>query len=219
MGKQFLFFGKAERSILVVLALLTTSGLLLMGREQSEPPRDTAHQPLASADTIYRSPDYAGPPEHLRTQTSSPKLKLGTLVDLNTADSAYLTRVPGIGSTFARRIVRFRERLGGFYTVYQLQEVYGVDEDKFLELRRWFRIQTPPRTYRLDELNPDDLPRHPYLSYAHQRTLRRLIQRHGSIKRWSTLRRDPSFSRDDSIRLSHYFLESPHEAPPPSSPE
>lgn len=209
MKSRFLFFGKAERSILAIIAVVVTSGLLLMGREPSQSPLTDPLQGESVADTIYRNPDYAGPPEHLRQQGSSTKLKVGTRVDLNSADSTLLTQVPGIGPTFSRRIIRFRERLGGFYTVLQLQEVYGIDEDKFLELRPWFRIQTPPRTYRLEELNPDALPKHPYLSYQHQKALRRLIHRHGVVKRWSTLMREASFSRDDSIRLSHYFLETP----------
>lgn len=223
MKNRFIFFGKAERSVLVVLALLATSGLLLLGREvssgqtASQPPNPTeasnrettAANTPTNADSIHRSPNYAGPPEYLRHQSSSPKLKAGSIVDLNSADSALLVRVPGIGPAFSRRIIRLRERLGGFYTVLQLQEVYGMDEDKFLELRRWFSIQTPPRRYRLEELNADNLPKHLYLSYEHQKALRRLIHRHGTIKRWSTLMREGSFSRDDSIRLCHYFLQSP----------
>ena len=49
-----------------------------------------------------------------------------TIVDLNKADTSILKRIPGIGSTLARMIVVYRQRLGGFYDVSQLQEVPHV---------------------------------------------------------------------------------------------
>ena len=51
------------------------------------------------------------------------KLKPGQTVSLNTADTALLKRVPGIGSGFAGAIIRLRERLGGFYDTAQLLEI------------------------------------------------------------------------------------------------
>lgn len=209
MKNNFIFFGKSEVKVLIILALLTTSALLLMGRENKHGSGASATEPLrtTTTDSLYRSRDYAGPPSHLRRNKVS-KLPQGTVIDINTADSAKLCRVPGIGPAFSRRIIRLRERLGGFYTVLQLQEVYGIDEDKYLELRTWFRVQTPPKTYPLAQLRIDELPNHPYLSYEHKRALRRLISRHGVIRSWTTLMRDPTFTQDDSIRLSHYFTES-----------
>lgn len=207
MKHSFLFFGRAEVRILIVLALLIASGFLLLGAKGSKQGEDLERDKLSVAsDTIYRSADYAGPPEHLQRREIR-KFARGTIVDLNGADSATLMRVPGIGPAFARRIVRLRERLGGFYTVLQLQEVYGMDEDKFLELKPWFKIQTPHRSYYLDSLRSEMLPEHPYLNYRHKRALRRLISRQGSVRAWSSLMRDPAFSRDDSIRLSHYLIE------------
>src|SRR5690606_9841495 len=47
--------------------------------------------------------------------------------DLNTADTAQLVRVYGIGPVLSKRIVKFRERLGGFVAPEQVYEVYGLD--------------------------------------------------------------------------------------------
>ena len=58
--------------------------------------------------------------------TQTEKYAPGTLVELNTADTTILKKVPGIGSTFARRIIKYRELLGGFYDVSQLAEVYDI---------------------------------------------------------------------------------------------
>lgn len=84
---------------------------------------------------------------HVRTDTFRqlkdtipyiPKYEEGTIVDLNKADTSILKRIPGIGSTLARMIVVYRQRLGGFYDVSQLQEVPHVG----VELNKWF-VVTP----------------------------------------------------------------------------
>ncbi|MDY3090684.1 MAG: helix-hairpin-helix domain-containing protein [Porphyromonas sp.] len=212
---RLLYMGRRERIALAILSLLGMTGLFLYAISQppreSQPPRARyiAQQSQPSAklsDTTYKDKAYVGPPSYLRAGASQ-KFRERVVLDLNTVDSATLLRVPGIGQGFAKRILALREKLGGYYTVLQLQEVYGMDEDRFLALRPWFRIKTPPRRYRLDSLRVGELPRHPYLSWEQQRALNRLISRHGRLRRWSQLMREPSFTRDDSIRLSPYLVE------------
>lgn len=209
-------FGRSERIVLLVLLLIGTSLILASLLSASSSPTASLPNPNATssplargqADSLYTSPSYVGPPErsgYRGVQKFTSKQSL----DLNRVDSLTLLRVPGIGPTFARRILALRTRLGGYYTVLQLQEVYGMNEDRFLELRSWFRIATPPHRYQLSELKADSLPDHPYLSYRHKRALRRVISRHGQVVSWMTLRRMEEFSRDDSIRLSPYFVGSP----------
>jgi len=53
------------------------------------------------------------------------------LLRLNTADSIDLISLPGIGPYYARKIIQYRERLGGFATKDQLLEIYGIDKERF----------------------------------------------------------------------------------------
>src|SRR5205085_1585382 len=53
------------------------------------------------------------------------------IIDINAADTTEFISLPGIGSKLATRIVRFRERLGGFSTVDQLGETYGIPDSTF----------------------------------------------------------------------------------------
>ena len=64
------------------------------------------------------------------------KFAEGTVVDANAADTATLKRIPGIGSSLARSIVRYREKLGGFVHVQQIEEVNGVPSGA----SRWFKV-------------------------------------------------------------------------------
>lgn len=52
-------------------------------------------------------------------------------VDINLADTGTLVKLPAIGSKLAARIVLFREKLGGFYSVQQIAEVYGISDSAF----------------------------------------------------------------------------------------
>ncbi len=52
-------------------------------------------------------------------------------VELNGADTTELMRVKGIGPTFARRIVKYRRLIGGFQRVEDLQQVYGIDSERY----------------------------------------------------------------------------------------
>ncbi|MBK1440264.1 helix-hairpin-helix domain-containing protein [Parapedobacter sp. ISTM3] len=63
-------------------------------------------------------------------------------LDLNTADSLALQALPGIGPVYASRIVRFRDRLGGFHQVSQLMDVYGFDTLRFDGLKDHVFVDT-----------------------------------------------------------------------------
>ena len=156
-------------------------------------------------DTLITDEHYIGPVDKGRQVE---KFRRYVSLDLNTVDSLTLLRVPGIGPSFAHRILSLRQRLGGYYTVLQLQEVYGMNEEKFLELRPWFTIKTKPIVHRLSELRADSLPWHPYLRRETMRTLRQMVLRHGHKLSWRLLRSEGTFTRDDSIRLSPYFTDA-----------
>ena len=61
----------------------------------------------------------------------------GTKIDINEADTNALKKIPGIGSYYAGKIVRYRERLGGFVSKQQLQEIEGLPDN----VEQWFFIQ------------------------------------------------------------------------------
>ena len=55
------------------------------------------------------------------------KARLTGIIELNSADSAKMTGLKGIGPSLAVRIIRYRNRLGGFYRKEQLAEINGID--------------------------------------------------------------------------------------------
>lgn len=59
------------------------------------------------------------------------------MIDLNRADTTELKKIPGIGIGIARAIVAYRNQLGGFYDVGQLQELKWITSD----MQHWFKVE------------------------------------------------------------------------------
>ena len=186
---------RSERLFLLILSLITLSGLALYAFAPHSSP--APQQPIQATeagstsesnapegqqphrDSLIRDPHYVGPPAGATARGE--KFAHYVSLDLNRIDSLTLLRVPGIGPTYAHRILALRERLGGYYTVLQLQEVYGMDEDKFLALRPWFVIKTPPKRFALPPASVADLPPLASLPLPESRVppCAKLILRHG----------------------------------------
>ncbi len=226
--KKFFHFGLSELlvAILFTLLALVSVGLLYLFPAADAQDRSASTEEYAkleenrtletpiptpkvqrskmNSDSIIRSKDYVGPPIR-EAYKPVEKLKAGQSLDLNRADSTDLIKVPSIGPAFARRIVKYRNRLGGFYSILQLQEVYGMDRERFEEIRNYFRLQLAPSKIDLTQIHPDSIPRHPYLNYKQRAAMRRILARDGQIESWSQLLLLPDFAADDSLRLSPYF--------------
>ena len=214
-------FNKSDRVVLILLVVLILSYVLYSGVTAKGLPGmtevpDTIPPVVAKLDTVPQAPvekekntpapirtdRYPGPPpEAKRAEAYLPKLKPGATIDLNSADTTLLKRVPGIGSSFARRIVKYRDLLGGYYVVEQLQEVYGMDRERYDAIHPYFTVGTAVRPLTL---TIDSISYHPYLSWRHKRTLRRLLEEEQPLN-WSHLMATGDFTRDDSLRLAPYM--------------
>jgi len=97
-------------------------------------------------------------------QKKEDKKKL--VLELNTTDSLALLDVEGIGPVYAKRILKFRNQLGGFYSVAQLKEVYGFANELFQKVESDFKVDTT-KIIKIN-LNKEKfkvLNKHPYISY------------------------------------------------------
>ena len=66
-------------------------------------------------------------------------------IDINTADTALWRSLPGIGPVLSRRIVRYREAMGGFQEPEDLLRVYGLPEETYDELRPFLQVMKETR--------------------------------------------------------------------------
>jgi DNA uptake protein ComE-like DNA-binding protein len=85
-------------------------------------------------------------------------------VDINRADPEAFDALPGIGAAMAKRAVRFRESLGGFYAVHQFSELWGLDSAVYALLQPHLRCSGELRPLVLNRSPLDSLKAHPYLA-------------------------------------------------------
>ena len=125
----------------------------------------------------------------------------GTLVDVNSADTTELKKIPGIGSGIAGGIVRYRERLGGFHSLSQLEEVKHVTPD----LLKWFKLENDSvRKVEINKAGIDQLRSHPYLNFYQAKVIIEHRRKKGPIKSLSQLALYEEFTEKDLNRLSAY---------------
>ena len=142
-------------------------------------------------------------PAYVRDTTRYPqKLKPGQHVALNTADTALLKRVPGIGSGFARAIVRYRERLGGFYSTAQLMEIGNFPQSA---LPYFTADPSLCRKLNVNRLTLSQLRRHPYIGFYQAKTIIDHRRLHGPLRSLDDLRLYKDFPPETIERLRHYI--------------
>lgn len=112
------------------------------------------------------------------------------IVDLNTADTTLLKRLPGIGSSFAKRIVEYREKLGGYCETVQLLEVYRMDTARYNEIKDYVKIDSlfVPNKLKINSDSFKILLKHPYLEYDDVKKIVNHREQKGFITSWEQLR-------------------------------
>ncbi|MBR1932080.1 MAG: helix-hairpin-helix domain-containing protein [Prevotella sp.] len=129
------------------------------------------------------------------------KLSEGETVDLCLADTTLLRKVPGIGSYFALRIVQYGERLGGYVSIDQLDEI----DDFPMESKKFLTIGTPSvRKLNLNRLSLQELKHHPYLNYYQARDIVDFRRQQGPLKSLADLRLLRDFPPEALDRLQPY---------------
>jgi len=102
-------------------------------------------------------------------------------VDINTGDSTAFEALPGIGATLAMRIIRFREKLGGFYSVEQVKETFGLADSTFSRIRPYLQFinYSGVRQININTATMDELKAHPYIRYNLARVIINYREQHG----------------------------------------
>lgn len=128
-------------------------------------------------------------------------------MDLNRADTAMLQTISGIGSVLSKRIVNFREKLGGFVNVSQLYEVYNLDSTVIEALLEIGILDTSAQVCKLaiNELSEEELANHPYLSWKQARLIIAYRNQHGNYTSEEELIKVYLVNQSDIDRLRPYL--------------
>lgn len=112
------------------------------------------------------------------------------ILEINTADTAELVKLKGIGPVLAGRIALFRERLGGFYSVEQVGEVYGLPDSVYRHIKAHLTVRDSLlRKININEADVNTLKQHPYISVQLANVIVQYRSRHGVFSRVEELTR------------------------------
>lgn len=129
-------------------------------------------------------------------------------ISLNETDTAEWKKVPGIGSVYSARIVKYGELLGGYISINQLKEVYGIDEELFTSIAFFVRDDSIDsvscRKININELDFKEILAHPYIDYEQTKVIMNLRRQTGKIASLNQLAMLDEFTPEDIERITPY---------------
>ena len=216
MSKDHFYFNRNDR--IVALILLSVIVIVNIIRNPWNPPVPDEN---AETDTLVHVPDTFRRIVYIRDTVRRKWYVWDTVtvqvqrvryaaksrpvepLDLNASDSVELVRLPGIGPATAMKIIRYRQRLGGYTDISQLTEIEGIPDS----LMKWFIITDTIRVRKIavNSATLSELRRHPYLDFYQARAIVEFRNERGMIKSPEQLSFMEEFTAQDLMRLIPYL--------------
>jgi len=134
------------------------------------------------------------------------ELKKELIVELNSADTTLLMQVNGIGRGYAKGIIRFRQLAGGFVSVDQLSEIYGMRKENLERIRPFCKVnQDLVRKIKINVAGVERLKGHPYLNFYQSRAIYELRRRKGKLKSIADLYVLSEFNPESIAKIAPYL--------------
>ncbi|MBO1883421.1 helix-hairpin-helix domain-containing protein [Capnocytophaga sp. Marseille-Q4570] len=157
---------------------------------------------LARISPAFKFPSWASQAKKTHEQPKLPPKE-----DINTATAETLMKIYGIGEAFAKRILQYREKLGGFTYIEQVAEVYHLEKEVYERVAERFEVKTAPVIEKKDinQLNMYQLSKIPYINYGEGKKIVALRSSLGKIQKIEDLQQIEGFSPQRIQRLQLYL--------------
>ena len=127
-------------------------------------------------------------------------------VDINEADTTAFIALPGIGSKLANRIVSFREKLGGFYSIEQVGETYALPDSTFQKIKNKLLLNNVTvKKININTASIEELKSHPYLRYNLANAIIQYRSQHGTFNSVGDIRKIMIITDDIYTKASPYL--------------
>lgn len=127
-------------------------------------------------------------------------------IELNSADSTNLIQLNGIGATYATRIIKYRNLLGGYYSKEQLNEIYNFPEETYIEIQSQIYVDTSQIVkLRINFAEFSELISHPYINKNQVKALLDRRETKGPLKSISELHAIKAFDSETIKKISPYI--------------
>ncbi|MFZ5552553.1 MAG: ComEA family DNA-binding protein [Bacteroidota bacterium] len=158
-------------------------------------------------DSVYAAViDYITLPEELNIAEKKVNSSSPEIINLNTADTTMLKSLPGIGSKLAGRIIVFRNALGGFYSISQLSEVYGLKPEVIENNKHQLAVSGEVKKININSCTAEELKKHPYIGkWNIANAIVNYRQLHGAYKTVSDVKKTDLVNEDLYPKLAPYL--------------
>ncbi len=156
-------------------------------------------------DFYRRANQYQWSFDSVPVQAHASPFKRSRIIELNTADTLELRSLPSVGPWLSRKIVEYRERLGGFFSTEQLLEVYRLTPGKLDTIAPFLVIDTSwVERVNINTVTLDELLQHPYLSRSQAKGLLAYREKHGPFESVADLRKCLLIDEKTFEKMSDY---------------
>ena len=128
-------------------------------------------------------------------------------LDLNRCDTSDIVVVPLFGSKRAARLVEYRERLGGFYSLAQVREVYVLQDMDISHMEKYFYVNSGDvRKININTATYKEMVSHPYFDAYLTKTILHYREQHGAIHSLEELQQVTHAYPELMEKLRHYVV-------------
>jgi len=154
---------------------------------------------------VFTSVKIHHPQNDFEKKTHTKPEKKVLVVNINEADTSDFIALPGIGGKLAARIVNFRDKLGGFYSVEQVGETYGLPDSTFQKIKILLQLSSPVKKFNINTATKDELKSHPYIKWNLANAIVEYRNQHGAYKSLDELKKIALIDEATFERIVHYL--------------
>lgn len=165
---------------------------------------------LAAMAPYFKFPDWVTNKKAGFGKTAFRKFEKEKLIvlDINTATQEDLKKVYGIGDGLSERILKEKEKFGGFVSMEQVKDIWGLSPEVIENLNKSFRIGVLPKVKKININNASvkELAQFPYFRYAVAKSIVTFRSMNGEIKSAEDLLKISGFPVD-KVKIIALYLE------------
>ena len=133
--------------------------------------------------------------------------KSDIIVELNSADTTLLMQVKGIGRGYAKGIVRFRNATGGFVSIDQLMEIYGMRPENLEKIKPFCKVDLSlVRKINVNTATAEKLDAHPYINFYQAKAVYELRRKKGKLISINDIKSLSEFTPSDIEKIKPYLI-------------
>jgi len=150
--------------------------------------------------------DYVSAKSKDETQPAKSYAARYSIIDVNTADTSAFISLPGIGGKLATRIVTFRDKLGGFYSIEQIGETYGLPDSTFQKIKQYLKLNNASvKKININTATVDEMKAHPYIKYGLANPIIAYRNEHGVFSKIEDIKKVMAVTEDAYKKIAPYL--------------